>query len=74
MDKGIDFTDGDIVSNFEISLTLFTVLQQTNNYVFSEYDLYKQHLKSEAKIAFDILKLKDKNSEVKISKVQDLIK
>ena len=44
MNKGQELTNGDIVSNYEISLTLFTVLQQTNNFVFSGLELFNQHL------------------------------
>ena len=74
MNKGQELTNGDIVSNYEISLTLFTVLQQTNNFVFSGLELFNQHLLSEAKIDHDALLKRDKNTEEKMKKVSELRK
>lgn len=43
MKKDIQLTDGDQVTIYEISLTFFTIVMQTNNFVFSDLDLIKQH-------------------------------
>ena len=43
MKKDIQLTDGDQVTIYEISLTFFTIVMQTNNFVFSDFDLIKQH-------------------------------
>ena len=50
MKKDISLTDGDQVSIYEISLTLFTVVAQCNNFVFSRQDLLRQHRLNEFNI------------------------
>ena len=51
MKKDIELNDGDKVSIYEISLTFFTVLQQANNFLFSDFNIMANHLMNEAKIA-----------------------
>jgi hypothetical protein len=50
MRKDIELNNGDQVSIYEISLTFFTILQQANNFVFSDFNLLHNHLMNEAKI------------------------
>jgi hypothetical protein len=58
MKKGIELNDGDQVSIYEISLTFFTVVQQANNFKFSELNCVNIHLVNEAKQWFRIEKKK----------------
>ena len=50
--KDIQQTDGDKVSIYEISLTLFTIINQTSYFVFSELDLVRAYNQGELTIKF----------------------
>ena len=41
MKKDIELRDGDTITAFEISLTFFVVVRQTNNFNFSDLDIVK---------------------------------
>lgn len=43
MKKDIQFTHSDTISIYEISLTLFAMIQQTNYFVFSNLDIIRVH-------------------------------
>lgn len=47
MKKDIQLTQGDQVTIYEISLTFYTLVMQTNNFVFSTLDLLQLHYKKE---------------------------
>lgn len=74
MNKDIELTNGDVVTNYELCLTFFTVIQQTNNYVFSDLNLYKVFLQSEAQIVYNKIKALDKYTEEKMPKMSAMLK
>ena len=41
MKKDIALTNGDYIANYEVALTLFTIVQQSSYFVFSELDLVR---------------------------------
>ena len=43
MKKDIELRDGDTITAFEISLTFFVVVRQTNNFNFSDFDIVKTY-------------------------------
>jgi len=43
MKKDIELRDGDTITAFEISLTFFVVVRQTNNFNFSDLDIVKTY-------------------------------
>lgn len=62
-DDDVPLTDGDMIMNYELCLTMFTVVQQTNYIRFSELDFIYAHLMNEEEIAFLVAKSKDKYFE-----------
>ena len=73
MDKDIELTNGDTVTNYELSLTLFTIVQQTNNFNFSDLNLHTTYLRKEADIEYMEILKKDKNTEEKPKKTSKLL-
>lgn len=51
MKKDISLTQGDKVCTYEVALTLFMIVKQTNYFVFSELDLVRALRQSELRIA-----------------------
>ena len=60
LNNDILLTDGDQVTNYEVSLTFFTIVQQSNNFIFSSYDIVKLHLENEIKIQRQLQRKQDK--------------
>lgn len=50
MKNDVLLTNYDVITSYEISLTFFTIVSQSNNFVFSTSDLYALHLTNEEKI------------------------
>ena len=47
-------TEGQLIQNYETAVTLFTIVEQVNNFEFSNKNLLYQHLKNEAMLSFRI--------------------
>lgn len=43
MNNEVQLTDGDTITIYEASLTLWTILQQANHFAFSDFDLMRLH-------------------------------
>ena len=50
MKNDIQLTEFDVITSYEISLTFLTIVNQSNNFVFSTHDIYALHLTNEEKI------------------------
>ena len=50
MKNDILLTEFDVITSYEISLTFFTIVNQSNNFIFSTNDIYALHLMNEEKI------------------------
>ena len=50
MKNDILLTDFDVITSYEISLTFFTIVKQSNNFVFSKNDIFALHVTNETKI------------------------
>lgn len=53
-DDDIPLTEGDIVTLYELCVTMFTILNQTNNFVFSNINFLFTHLMNEEEIAYEV--------------------
>jgi hypothetical protein len=70
----IELTQGDVVSQYEISLTFFTVVSQINNFNFSDSNLIHTHLRNEEKLRFKTMKKQNKYLEMWDVNIKDLLK
>ena len=60
MQKGMQLTDGDTITVYELSLTFYIIINQANNFNFSQQDLVEEHTLYEKTIyARQILRPRD---------------